>query len=1287
MTRSRRLSGLALLALFALPALGQGDCQNQFQYPANSIIPDAGGAITTISTCSFEEEYSVVTSIESGATYRFTLGSQGYITVREGTSDGPVVAQGYWIVDATASSTSDLYAHWNIDDNCSQQAVCQETSVQYFGTCAPPLAFATLVEDCDQQLFTIQVDVQSLGSGGSVNITYDVFGDVNTLTGIGLGVTELGPFFFGDQVNVIVEHETDAACNMDLGLFQESGECPAFIFCGQGPQSFSYCYDNQETKVWNYTSLGGSGSLVLTFISGTIQSSFNDILTIYDGTDNTGTVLYTNPTNNITDLTGLYLASSTGAFHIELTTDFFTSCVDGALDSWNWQVECLNCQLPTATMTNVDDCVNNQFSVPVDVTSLGDGSTVTITYAVNGGTPTDLTGIGLGETVLGPFTINDVVSVFVQHENDPACTVTLGTITDSGNCPNLIVCGQPALVETYCYIANDSRSWSYQSVGSGTLRLTFDQGTIESNTFDHLRIYDGADATGTLVFDHTNFTTYNLGPVGSAVNNTLTNYYAIQIYSTTGSIYMEMSSDGSVQCGDPFPSTNFDSWQWNVVCLDCSIPVGTLSVVDDCANEEFSLDMDITSTGDGATATIEYTVNGGAVQTVTGLGLGVTTIGPFAFGDVVNVVLAHESNSLCNIPFGNRTDTGTCPTLVDCGTELNETYCPGNSENTVFYYQGTGTFPLALFFNAGQLETCCDHLFVYDGPDTSYPLLTPANGVNGDLTGLFFVSTNPGHSLTIRITTDGSISCADLFQVELDYTLSCLDCNPTTSTFSIVQDCENFQYFVDVVVTDMGTDPDPMITNSAGLPPTTVTAVGTYQIGPFVSGTQVQLTVENDANSLCNVYSGTLVNPLCPTVLCGGTPLVESYCYGNGENFAWAYEAPSAGATMNLTFNIGTIESSTFDVLTIRDGADASAPILFQHTLFGTQNLGPAGSAIDSPGSPYYAVNVNSTGPNLYMTLTTDGSVSCQTTAATFDEWEWEVSCVGCSAPGVAYNVVENCLGHSFTTEVIITAPPSADGMTIENLVTGQVQNVTGIGVYEFGPYHVDSLALFGVTDLSEPGCTWLSDSLTWPSDSCVIVSCGFDNYEYCYENNTDRWYTYQSAIPVPTSIIFLQGQMLSGDKIIVYNGLNENAVVIYQGNNGGNLTGFAVNSQNPNNAITLRIQSNGSGSCDDGQVFVPLRWTVGCGAVGIDEVAEDGFSLYPNPTDGTLYLSLGADVHGLARVRVMDMSGRTVAEDSFNANGRTIRNLDLGELNAGQYLVQVSTGNWTKVERVQIQR
>ena len=57
----------------------------------------------------------------------------------------------------------------------------------------------------------------------------------------------------------------------------------------------------------------------------------------------------------------------------------------------------------------------------------------------------------------------------------------------------------------------------------------------------------------------------------------------------------------------------------------------------------------------------------------------------------------------------------------------------------------------------GFLETCCDFMTVYDGPDNTAPVITTTNG---DFTGVSFTATNPSGCLTFELTSDGSVSCA-----------------------------------------------------------------------------------------------------------------------------------------------------------------------------------------------------------------------------------------------------------------------------------------------------------------------------------------------------------------------------------------------------------------------------------------------------------------------------------------------------------------------------------------------
>jgi hypothetical protein len=1250
-------------------ATAQGDCLNTAQYPFDPVVPNSDGSVTTIATCTFPEEFSVITGLLPGASYSFTITGGNYITLRSGQVDGPVVAQGYDAVEYTTVDASDLFAHYTVDDLCSQGTGCEENTVQLLLNCTQPTVSFNLRYDCDNLEYYIDVNVSDLGDAVTVDVEND--GGAPAYTGVGVGIYETGPYANLQAVQIFVRHSEDVLCSVLLPTIVNS-PCPVV---GCGPDSYTYCYGNNESTLFSFQ--GDSGfPLAMIFTGGEFNEFGGDLITIHNGPTDLDPILYSG--NNDGDLTGLLFISDNpdNALTMVLETDFSSSCQDGGFAPLAWDVQCLTCTLPEAEFSVVTDCENFQFFVDVDITALGTNPSILI---INDGGAAELTASATGVYQVGPFVAGVPVTITLVDDSDALCNAISSPLVNP-LCPSLIVCGDPALEETYCYGPNEDRAWSYSSVGGGSLRLTFLRGTIESNTWDDLRIYDGPDNSAPILFEHTFTQTSNLGPEGSAILNLSTIFYGVDVFATGNTLYMELSSDGSGDCSS---STNYDPWEWEVLCLNCSLPVVGAAVVDDCVTGTFTIPVTVASTGDGATVDIVYTVNGGAVETVAGVGAGQTVLGPFLINDTVNVVVQHENNALCNVDLGNLTDTGTCPTIVVCGEELNVVYCEGNSENSFFYYQGSGAFPLSLLFNSGVLESCCDRLYVYDGADDTAPLLTPVGGVGGPLAGLFFTASNPENRLTVRITTDGSVSCASGSNAPLDYTLSCLDCSPPVASFVIVQDCANFQYFVDVVVTDLGSDDELQLVYSEGADTLLINAPGTYQVGPFVSGTTNQFTLVNDANSLCNLDSPTLVNPLCPQILCGASQIEEEYCYVANDVQAWAYELPGSG-TLRLTFLRGTIESNTYDRLRIYDGQDNTSALLFEHTNTATWNLGPAGSAVNNTIQNFYAVDVTATGSNLYMEMTSDGSVQCGTTT-TFDAWEWIVFCEGCQIPGVEYTAVPNCLDRTYVMEVEVSAVP-AEGLNVLNTFTGETQLANAPGTLTFGPFAQNAPVAFELTGLDNPTCSYFSDTLTFASVDCIIVSCGVDNYSHCYGNNEDRWYTFQSSINVPTTITFLQGQMLSGDRIIVYNGRDENAPVLYQGNNGGDLTGFTVNSQNVNNSITLRIQSNGSGSCADGGTNAELRWDVACGAVGIDEMGNGTFVVYPNPTNGLLYIETGNEITDKVALRVFDISGQIVIEQQLAAQSG-LNTVDMQGLMSGHYLVQLTAAGWVKTQRVELVR
>ena len=94
--------------------------------------------------------------------------------------------------------------------------------------------------------------------------------------------------------------------------------------------------------------------------------------------------------------------------------------------------------------------------------------------------------------------------------------------------------------------------------------------------------------------------------------------------------------------------------------LTCTPAVGTATLVEDCANSEFSIDVEITDLGDSGTVTIandggEPDVNVTTVPTT-------TTLGPFPVGTAVNVTLNHDTESDCDVDLGGVVDACPPPT-------------------------------------------------------------------------------------------------------------------------------------------------------------------------------------------------------------------------------------------------------------------------------------------------------------------------------------------------------------------------------------------------------------------------------------------------------------------------------------------------------------------------------------------------------------------------------------------------------------------------------------------------
>ncbi|MBK9076093.1 MAG: hypothetical protein IPL77_14170 [Flavobacteriales bacterium] len=87
------------------------------------------------------------------------------------------------------------------------------------------------------------------------------------------------------------------------------------------------------------------------------------------------------------------------------------------------------CTAPIASITAVTpDCSTNTMTIDVNVSSLGDASSVTVQYSANGGpylTACNL--VAPGPCSITGLNVTDVVNVQVVHDQDNVCSIDQGS--------------------------------------------------------------------------------------------------------------------------------------------------------------------------------------------------------------------------------------------------------------------------------------------------------------------------------------------------------------------------------------------------------------------------------------------------------------------------------------------------------------------------------------------------------------------------------------------------------------------------------------------------------------------------------------------------------------------------------------------------------------------------------------------------------------------------------------------------------------------------------------------
>lgn len=219
-----------LVVLFFAPLLhvAHAQCTNTTAF-GTAAAPATGTAVT-ISTCTFQSEYNTITGVVAGATYQVTSSCGGYITVRRGTFNGLVVANGNAPLTFTAPVAGNYYLHFNTNAACGTASNCCTTTITCtscgagagcvnttaFGTAAAPNSSTPLtISTCTYQTEYNTITSVAAGATYQLNSSCGGYITVRRTTFNGVIVSQgNAPLTFTAPAagTYFVHYNTNAAC-------------------------------------------------------------------------------------------------------------------------------------------------------------------------------------------------------------------------------------------------------------------------------------------------------------------------------------------------------------------------------------------------------------------------------------------------------------------------------------------------------------------------------------------------------------------------------------------------------------------------------------------------------------------------------------------------------------------------------------------------------------------------------------------------------------------------------------------------------------------------------------------------------------------------------------------------------------------------------------------------------------------------------------------------------------------------------------------------------------------
>ena len=328
----------------------------------------------------------------------------------------------------TFQSTGDTISFVVVSDgsiSCedSQFAPALANGINYTvacATCVSPEATYTVVDDCENgDQFFVEVDLTDIGSASSVTLS-DNQGDT-TQSATETGIYAFGPYDNNTGVVISITNDDDANCFISSDSITQEFCTTTSVDCSAGPITLDYCYGNNNTTDFTYTNADGV-PVNLTINSGNVEAGW-DVFSVYDSDGIT--LLYSGDG----DISGLTFQSTGDTISFVVVSDGTVSCESSVAPysaGINYTVACATCVNPEATYTVVDDCENgDQFLIDVDITSLGDANSLTISDN-QGDTTQSATETGI--YTFGPYPFLTDIIISIANDQDVNCVINSNAI-------------------------------------------------------------------------------------------------------------------------------------------------------------------------------------------------------------------------------------------------------------------------------------------------------------------------------------------------------------------------------------------------------------------------------------------------------------------------------------------------------------------------------------------------------------------------------------------------------------------------------------------------------------------------------------------------------------------------------------------------------------------------------------------------------------------------------------------------------------------------------------------